>query len=199
MVSWHQQHNRGFTIVELLIVIVVIAILAAISIVAYSGIQQRAMNSQREQDVRTIAKALELFYLDNGSFPVITNSGSAQGQHWSASNDNSWTLENTNSDGTFQSLASALVPKYISKLPVDPRNTTGNVRGSSAGVYAYQYFSSFSTSYSYCGKGIGQTYILAYRLDSAAQNDTFVGDCLSSPGIGLLGPYTPSSDYRVVK
>lgn len=37
--------ERGFTIVELLIVIVVIAILAAISIVAYSGIQNRARNS----------------------------------------------------------------------------------------------------------------------------------------------------------
>ena len=36
------KRNNGFTIVELLIVIVVIAILAAISIVAYNGIQQRA-------------------------------------------------------------------------------------------------------------------------------------------------------------
>lgn len=38
---------RGFTIVELLIVIVVIAILAAISIVTYNGIQQRAKASQQ--------------------------------------------------------------------------------------------------------------------------------------------------------
>ena len=42
-------HKRrtGFTIVELLIVIVIIAILAAITIVAYNGLQQRARDSQR--------------------------------------------------------------------------------------------------------------------------------------------------------
>ena len=39
--------KRGFTIVELLIVIVVIAILATITIAAYNGIQQRANNTQR--------------------------------------------------------------------------------------------------------------------------------------------------------
>ncbi|MFZ1242596.1 MAG: prepilin-type N-terminal cleavage/methylation domain-containing protein [Candidatus Saccharimonas sp.] len=41
----HHTNKRGFTIVELLIVIVVIAILAAISIVNYNGIQQRVKNT----------------------------------------------------------------------------------------------------------------------------------------------------------
>jgi prepilin-type N-terminal cleavage/methylation domain-containing protein len=51
--------ERGFTIVELLIVIVVIAILAAISVVAYSGIQQRAKASAAKSDLRNFAKAIE--------------------------------------------------------------------------------------------------------------------------------------------
>jgi len=46
IVALHKNLRRGFTIVELLIVIVVIAILAAISIVAYNGIQARAENSK---------------------------------------------------------------------------------------------------------------------------------------------------------
>lgn len=46
--------QRGFTIVELLIVIVVIAILAAISIIAYNGIQSRARDAQRSNDIATI-------------------------------------------------------------------------------------------------------------------------------------------------
>ena len=63
------QQQRGFTIVELLIVIVVIAILAAISIVAYNGIQQRVRDADRVNDVAAIKKALELYYIDKGSYP----------------------------------------------------------------------------------------------------------------------------------
>ena len=51
--------SRGFTIVELLIVVVVIAILAAISIVAYNGIQERARQSKINTDIAAIMKAVQ--------------------------------------------------------------------------------------------------------------------------------------------
>lgn len=63
---------RGFTIVELLIVIVVIAILAAITIVAFNGIQQRGRNSQIKVGVKAYEKALKLYVADNGSFPTVS-------------------------------------------------------------------------------------------------------------------------------
>ncbi|MFZ1243379.1 MAG: type II secretion system protein, partial [Candidatus Saccharimonas sp.] len=52
--------RAGFTIVELLIVIVVIAILAAISLVAYNGIQERARNTKINQDLASLQKAIML-------------------------------------------------------------------------------------------------------------------------------------------
>lgn len=60
--------SRGFTIVELLIVIVIIAILAAITIVAYNGIQQRARSSAVMSDLDTVAKKMALDNINNGSY-----------------------------------------------------------------------------------------------------------------------------------
>lgn len=60
---------RGFTIVELLIVIVVIGILTSVTVVAYRGIQGRARDSQRLSDLKTIMKALEIYKINNGVYP----------------------------------------------------------------------------------------------------------------------------------
>lgn len=64
--------SRGFTIVELLIVIVVIGILAAISIVAYNGIQNRAYDQTVTADLNGIAKGFEMYRTDNpgGTYPL---------------------------------------------------------------------------------------------------------------------------------
>lgn len=67
--------RRGFTIVELLIVIVVIGILAAIAIVAYNGIQQRGRDAKRQDDVSKIAKGLQLWSIENGKTFQQMNSG----------------------------------------------------------------------------------------------------------------------------
>ena len=63
------KRQTGFTIVELLIVIVVIGILAAITIVAFNGIQSRARDTERATDMSNIKKKLELFHAQNGYYP----------------------------------------------------------------------------------------------------------------------------------
>lgn len=63
-------HRRGFTIVELLIVIVVIAILAAITIVAFNGVQQRTRTSQTASALTAWIKGIKLYRTDKGSWPT---------------------------------------------------------------------------------------------------------------------------------
>ena len=67
----------GFTIVELLIVIVVIGILATVTIVAYNGIQTRAVAAALSSDVTNAARQLKLFQIDNGTYPTTIDCGQA--------------------------------------------------------------------------------------------------------------------------
>jgi prepilin-type N-terminal cleavage/methylation domain-containing protein len=61
---------KGFTIVELLIVIVVIGILAAITIVAYNGLQSRARTAAVQADLSNVAKKMSIDQVNNGSFAL---------------------------------------------------------------------------------------------------------------------------------
>ena len=84
-------HKKGFTIVELLIVIIVIAILAAIVIVAYQGITQKADNSRIMAAARFYQKALTAYAADHGgAWPtagtVCLGDGYPSGQCWNGTN-----------------------------------------------------------------------------------------------------------------
>lgn len=102
-------NNRrpGFTIVELLIVIVVIGILAAITIVAFNGVQQRARDTIRIDDLRTIQKIVELYNAEKGSYPLPSNGSMS----WSG---------NCTTFGS-QTNYIAGISAYASKLPLDPK------------------------------------------------------------------------------
>jgi type II secretion system protein G len=68
-----QKQQKGFTIVELLIVIVVIGILAALVVTTFSGIQQKTRNTERETDIKAVHGQLEAFYAQNGRYPTLGN------------------------------------------------------------------------------------------------------------------------------
>lgn len=65
--------ERGFTIIELLIVIVVIAILAALVIISYAGVQSRARDAERVSDIRAVQQGAELYNTNNGAYPARAN------------------------------------------------------------------------------------------------------------------------------
>ena len=63
------RRSGGFTIVELLIVIVVIAILAAISVVAYTGIQNRAHDTAIQNDLRQLSQQIQAYIVLQNDVP----------------------------------------------------------------------------------------------------------------------------------
>lgn len=69
----------GFTIVELLIVIVVIGILAAITIVAFNGVQDRANISSINSSLSQIRKAIQSYHAIEGAYPSTSGSWRSQG------------------------------------------------------------------------------------------------------------------------
>ena len=73
MISLKKARSSGFTIVELLIVIVVIGILAALVIVTYNGIQQKARDTERKTDIKALQGHLEAYWANNAKYPTLAN------------------------------------------------------------------------------------------------------------------------------
>lgn len=111
----HAPNTEGFTIIELLIVIVVIGILALLVIVTYTGIQQKARNAKRDTDMSAIQTQLEAFYQTSGYYPNLTDV-----------NNSSWVTAN------LKSLDQVAL--------IDPSNTTQSMTFVSApAAKAYSY------------------------------------------------------------
>ncbi len=106
--------QSGFTIIELLIVIVVIGILATLVITTFSGIQRNARNRAREADINSVRSQLEFYYGQQGVYPTLAQV-----------NDATWRTENLRGleDGALQ----------------DPQGEAATlVATPAAGSYAYE-------------------------------------------------------------
>ncbi|MNR00329.1 Type II secretion system protein G precursor [compost metagenome] len=142
-------HQQGFTIVELLIVIVIIGILAAITIVAFNGTQARARDSARISKIKSISKAIDLYFVDNGRYPPILD-GLGRESTCGSQTDN-WGHCDRN-----KTLADMLAPY----LAIDPTSLSDATQGN----YWYWYTSQDSDNY--------QTYgMMVYLEGSGGQND----------------------------
>jgi len=73
MLSFKKLKNQGFTIVELLIVIVVIGILATLVITTYNGVQSKARDTKRQTDINAIQGQVEAYNTNAGYYPTLTN------------------------------------------------------------------------------------------------------------------------------
>lgn len=97
-------HNRGFTLIEIMVVVVILGILGALIVPNIIGRPDEARVTAAQSDIQAISNALELYRLDNSHYPstdqglealVTKPSGYPEPKHW-------------NSEG------------YLKKVPVDP-------------------------------------------------------------------------------
>ena len=110
--SLQKVQNQGFTLIEILIVIGIIAILAAIVLVAINPARQfrQANNTQRSSNVNAILNAIGQYSVDN--------KGDLSGLDITSS---STEISSSGAD-----ICDDLVPKYIPALPTDPDDTTNH-------------------------------------------------------------------------
>lgn len=104
------KYKKGFTLIELLVVISIIGVLSSVVLVSVNSARLKADDARRISDLKEIAHAIDMYYSDNGSYPINGFTSTCDGatglpRDWSASFKN------------------ALVPKYIKELPLDPRHS----------------------------------------------------------------------------
>jgi prepilin-type N-terminal cleavage/methylation domain-containing protein len=65
--------NNGFTIIELLVVVIVLCILASLVAFTYSGVQSKNRNAERKADIDSVKGQLEAHYAASNTYPTFVN------------------------------------------------------------------------------------------------------------------------------
>ena len=175
MIKGRARRQIGFTIIELLIVIVVIGILATIVIVSYNSAQTKARDVRRKHDISIITGYLQLYAADHqGLYPVSSGAVNTINAVWSTTAEPaSWAV-----------LEAALAP--YGKIPKDPISTQGG-----NGIYSsnYAYFGGYP---GYCGGKL--KYLITYKLES--EPNVANGVCTAATVIN----YSPTvTTYRLIE
>ncbi|OYW43862.1 hypothetical protein B7Z28_00540 [Candidatus Saccharibacteria bacterium 32-45-3] len=151
-------NRSGFTIIELLVVIVVIGILATITVTGYNGVKERALSTKAASIANSYARLLQLYKSETGSYPLASQSSiyicMGEPSHYPAETGmyagNCTHTSSTVGNGTDSSL-NAMLKAYTPALP-DSRLPTVDAYGELyRGIVYSKYASDFSVIYKLSG------------------------------------------------
>ncbi|OGZ18789.1 MAG: hypothetical protein A2175_00710 [Candidatus Nealsonbacteria bacterium RBG_13_42_11] len=116
-----KKKNIGFTLIEILVVIAIIGLLSSVVLVSIKGGAEKARDARRQEDLNTIQKALEMYEIDHGSYPISVLSeesfkDTSLGSSWNENPQNYW-----DQNSALQKLVDE---KYLSTIPIDPINNS---------------------------------------------------------------------------
>ena len=134
--------------IELLVVISIIGILSSFAVVSLNSVRNKARDALRKADMTQLRTAMNLYYDENGRYPVCGN--------WDDGAADFGATAQAGSDCYNTVLSAALAAgakPYLGQLPKDPKNPTNDFTVDS--TYLYRYVS----------KADGSEYALAYRLE----------------------------------
>lgn len=109
--------TSGFTIVELLVVIVVIGILASITVVAYSGVQDRTNNVARLAEFNQWRQLYELYKIESGTYPTMPDGGYCLGTGFPGAKCRDYLANNANTLAEENSIPLFNKIKTVATLP----------------------------------------------------------------------------------
>jgi prepilin-type N-terminal cleavage/methylation domain-containing protein len=129
--------SRGFTLVELLVVISIIALISSVVLATLNAARSKARDARRISDMAQVSKALELYRDSTGTYPSIT----------SQRDSSCYTVGNSNvAVGQWDASLSPLVSMgFLPYLPPDPQNI-GSATGAVVPNYCYVYYRNSNTS-----------------------------------------------------
>ena len=134
--------TRGFTLIEMLVVLSIISLLASIVLAALNVSRAKALDARRASDMHQIVLALDLFYSVNECLPKTSGSICPGSTGYSEPNSGGWDYSSQGA-GFMQFLKNG---NFMPSDPLDPvNNMTGD--GTPSGTYAYRYY-----CYSQAGK-----------------------------------------------
>ncbi|MDQ3098430.1 MAG: type II secretion system GspH family protein [bacterium] len=161
--------QKGFTLVELLIVVSVLAILTVMAMANYSGGTSKARDAQRKSDLRAVREALESYKLDKGSYPLAgATAYTAQTASIEATSPG---IGETQFSILMSGSSVGLVDlKYLQKALTDPRNVA---------PYRYRYSVTSATADAYTLETCLENTSDQQRYQNAAGVYTILAPCVS--------------------